>query len=61
MYTSDEEETKQRILSERIEPLPDDLDYLSSGNNTHTVIEGLVSVLITIITELWRSYGSNEP
>ncbi len=30
-YDTEEEEEKDRVLSERIPPLPDDFDYLSSG------------------------------
>lgn len=31
VYDEDELEEKERELMERVQPLPDDLDYLSSG------------------------------
>ena len=32
-YDTEEEEEKWRVVSERITPLPDDFDFLSTGND----------------------------
>ena len=47
-YDTDEEEEKWRVVSERLMPLPDDFDFLSTGKDRILCSDVLQDLLLQI-------------